>query len=145
MLSATLTQLIDISSVTCPEGTHARYAGEHEYVCPLQHCKCAVFQAVGDVQAANQQSAAAANRLPARAPQSTNGVERRWQIGDFDIGKPLGRGKFGNVYLARERNSKYIVALKAREQIVFNRTIVPAMIAMQVLQLHSTAERCCCC
>lgn len=37
---------------------------------------------------------------------------RTWQLQDFDIGKPLGRGKFGNVYLARERNSKYIVALK---------------------------------
>lgn len=34
------------------------------------------------------------------------------QLSDFDIGKPLGRGKFGNVYLAREKKSKYIVALK---------------------------------
>lgn len=32
---------------------------------------------------------------------------------DFEIGKPLGRGKFGDVYLARERKSKYIVAIKA--------------------------------
>ena len=39
---------------------------------------------------------------------------RSWQLTDFDIGKPLGRGKFGNVYLARERGSKYIVALKVR-------------------------------
>ncbi|KAK9834308.1 hypothetical protein WJX81_005470 [Elliptochloris bilobata] len=39
-------------------------------------------------------------------------AERRWQLEDFDIGKPLGRGKFGNVYLAREKNSKFIVALK---------------------------------
>lgn len=31
---------------------------------------------------------------------------------DFDIGRPLGKGKFGNVYLAREKSSKYIVALK---------------------------------
>lgn len=37
---------------------------------------------------------------------------RRWQLKDFDIGKPLGRGKFGNVYLAREKQSGYIVALK---------------------------------
>jgi aurora kinase len=37
---------------------------------------------------------------------------RRWQLDDFDIGKPLGRGKFGNVYLAREKQSGYIVALK---------------------------------
>ena len=37
---------------------------------------------------------------------------KRWSLVDFDIGKPLGRGKFGNVYLAREKQSKYIVALK---------------------------------
>jgi len=35
-----------------------------------------------------------------------------WQLSDFDIGRPLGRGKFGSVYLAREKHSKYIVALK---------------------------------
>ena len=40
------------------------------------------------------------------------GKSRRWQLGDFDIGKPLGRGKFGNVYLAREKQTGYIVALK---------------------------------
>lgn len=33
-------------------------------------------------------------------------------IADFDIGKSLGRGKFGNVYLAREKSSKFITALK---------------------------------
>lgn len=36
----------------------------------------------------------------------------RWCLEDFEIGKPLGRGKFGKVYLARERRTKYIVALK---------------------------------
>ncbi|KAF2348368.1 Protein kinase domain [Trinorchestia longiramus] len=35
-----------------------------------------------------------------------------WTINNFDIGRPLGKGKFGNVYLAREKKSKYIVALK---------------------------------
>eukprot|EP00607_Mallomonas_marina_P005533 CAMPEP_0182427952 /NCGR_PEP_ID=MMETSP1167-20130531/20915_1 /TAXON_ID=2988 /ORGANISM="Mallomonas Sp, Strain CCMP3275" /LENGTH=302 /DNA_ID=CAMNT_0024610559 /DNA_START=114 /DNA_END=1022 /DNA_ORIENTATION=- len=35
------------------------------------------------------------------------------KLQDFEIGKPLGRGKFGDVYLARERKSKFIVALKA--------------------------------
>jgi aurora kinase, other len=47
-----------------------------------------------------------------RASGSGVGKERRWQLSDFDIGKPLGRGKFGNVYLARERKSHYVVALK---------------------------------
>lgn len=31
---------------------------------------------------------------------------------NFDIGRALGKGKFGNVYLAREKKSKFIVALK---------------------------------
>uniref|UniRef100_A0A0B6YNZ9 Aurora kinase n=1 Tax=Arion vulgaris TaxID=1028688 RepID=A0A0B6YNZ9_9EUPU len=35
-----------------------------------------------------------------------------WTLADFDIGRPLGKGKFGNVYLAREKKSKYILALK---------------------------------
>jgi len=37
---------------------------------------------------------------------------KNWTIDDFEIGKPLGRGKFGHVYLAREKKSKFIVALK---------------------------------
>jgi hypothetical protein len=37
---------------------------------------------------------------------------RRWEITDFVLGKPLGKGKFGNVYLAREKSSKKNVALK---------------------------------
>ncbi|XP_058038855.1 aurora kinase B isoform X2 [Ahaetulla prasina] len=37
---------------------------------------------------------------------------RIFTIDDFEIGRPLGKGKFGNVYLAREKTSKFIVALK---------------------------------
>lgn len=39
-------------------------------------------------------------------------TKKKWRLSDFDIGKPLGRGKFGCVYLAREKSAKYIVALK---------------------------------
>ncbi|KAM3823913.1 aurora kinase C-like [Vipera latastei] len=38
--------------------------------------------------------------------------QRTFTIDDFEIGRPLGKGKFGNVYLAREKESKFIVALK---------------------------------
>lgn len=41
--------------------------------------------------------------------------KKKWTLDDFDIGKSLGKGKFGNVYLAREKNSKFIVALKVCE------------------------------
>ncbi|XP_059760457.1 aurora kinase C isoform X2 [Balaenoptera ricei] len=37
---------------------------------------------------------------------------RRLTIDDFEIGRPLGKGKFGNVYLARLKESHFIVALK---------------------------------
>ncbi len=35
-----------------------------------------------------------------------------WSIRDFEIGRGLGKGKFGMVYLARDKRSKKIVALK---------------------------------
>ncbi|OQR95282.1 aurora-like protein kinase [Achlya hypogyna] len=50
---------------------------------------------------------------------SSNGSttkERVWKLVDFDIGRPLGSGKFGTVYLAREKQSKYVVALKVLQK-----------------------------
>lgn len=38
--------------------------------------------------------------------------KKKWSLSNFDIGRPLGRGKFGNVYLAREKETKFVVALK---------------------------------
>lgn len=31
---------------------------------------------------------------------------------DFDIGKNLGKGRFGSVYLVREKKSRFILCLK---------------------------------
>ncbi|XP_060081509.1 aurora kinase A-like [Ylistrum balloti] len=42
----------------------------------------------------------------------TEAARKKWTLEDFDIGRPLGKGKFGNVYLAREKSTKYVVALK---------------------------------
>ena len=33
----------------------------------------------------------------------SGGKENPWTLSDFEIGRPLGKGKFGNVYLAREK------------------------------------------
>ena len=52
-------------------------------------------------------SSAAAEDVASRARAG-----KQWCLNDFEIGKPLGRGTFGSVYLARERKSKYIVAIK---------------------------------
>ncbi|KAI9504661.1 kinase-like domain-containing protein [Coemansia spiralis] len=38
--------------------------------------------------------------------------DRRWCLSDFDIGRVLGKGKFGRAYLAREKKTNFICALK---------------------------------
>ena len=35
-----------------------------------------------------------------------------WHLGMFEIGKPLGKGKFGRVYLAKTRSTGFVCALK---------------------------------
>jgi hypothetical protein len=43
---------------------------------------------------------------------SINDENRPWNVDDFILGKPLGKGKFGNVYLARQKQGNAQVALK---------------------------------
>ncbi|KAL0248604.1 hypothetical protein GEMRC1_003838 [Eukaryota sp. GEM-RC1] len=43
-------------------------------------------------------------------------MTRSWSLADFDIGRLLGEGQFGKVYLAREKKSKFIVALKVLQK-----------------------------
>lgn len=42
--------------------------------------------------------------------------EKTWSLNDFEIGGPLGNGKFGKVYLAREKQTHFIVAIKVLEK-----------------------------
>lgn len=44
--------------------------------------------------------------------RALKGPDYKWTMSDFQIGAPLGRGKFGRVYLAREKNTHYMVAIK---------------------------------
>jgi aurora kinase len=70
---------------------------------------------------------AAASTQPARPSEAHQGHRRtltdtalyaqpaqpkQWHLGMFEIGKPLGKGKFGRVYLAKERTSGFVCALK---------------------------------
>ncbi|CAJ0598544.1 unnamed protein product [Cylicocyclus nassatus] len=63
----------------------------------------------------------AVSRKTAAAPpeQQRNSRNQMWEIDDFDIGRPLGKGKFGSVFVARSKEEKIIVALKVlfKEQI----------------------------
>lgn len=50
------------------------------------------------------------------------GISKQFCLNDFEIGRKLGRGKFGRVYLARERKSNFIIALKllSKRQLIKN-------------------------
>ena len=51
-----------------------------------------------------------AGKTPGKTPLKPD--TRVWSLESFDVGKPLGRGKFGNVYTAREKSTQKVVALK---------------------------------
>ncbi|KAG8579097.1 hypothetical protein GDO81_010714, partial [Engystomops pustulosus] len=57
-------------------------------------------------------AAADQNKVPPATVTKEEGKKKQWCLEDFEIGRPLGKGKFGNVYLAREKQSKFILALK---------------------------------
>ncbi|XP_055993170.1 aurora kinase C-like [Sorex fumeus] len=56
------------------------------------------------------EEAAAGPLLP--RGQSRQRWTKPFTINDFEIGRPLGKGKFGSVYLARLKENHFIVALK---------------------------------
>jgi len=51
-----------------------------------------------------------------------------WRISDFEVGRPLGIGKFGHVYLARAKKTKAIVALK----VLYKKQISEARYELQI-------------
>uniref|UniRef100_A0A914ZB46 Aurora kinase n=1 Tax=Panagrolaimus superbus TaxID=310955 RepID=A0A914ZB46_9BILA len=57
-------------------------------------------------------------------------LNKVWKLSDFDIGKPLGKGKFGSVYLAREKGSLIVVALK----ILFKSQLINAQVELQLVR-----------
>lgn len=54
----------------------------------------------------------------------------KWSLDDFDVGAPLGRGKFGRVYLAREKTTNYMVALKT----LFKTELMKSRVEKQALR-----------
>ncbi|KAL7299989.1 hypothetical protein TKK_0007303 [Trichogramma kaykai] len=53
-----------------------------------------------------------------------------WSLNDFEVGAPLGRGKFGRVYLARDKNTHYMVALKT----LFKTELIKSRVEKQALR-----------
>ncbi|XP_030331196.1 aurora kinase C-like isoform X1 [Strigops habroptila] len=65
-----------------------------------------------DVEEAEALPEAGQDPLEAGAEPAPVPQPKIFSMDDFEVGRPLGRGKFGRVYLARERSSKVLVALK---------------------------------
>jgi hypothetical protein len=57
-------------------------------------------------------AAALSSRLSLSQVPFSFAPSARHTLEDFDLGRPLGRGKYGRVYLARERQHNFICALK---------------------------------
>lgn len=64
----------------------------------------------------------------ATQPEEIPRGPKEWTVKSFEIGRKLGRGKFGRVYLARERESGYIVALK----VLFKSELAEAKVEKQL-------------
>jgi len=54
----------------------------------------------------------------------------KWSLDDFDLGSRLGRGKFGRVFIAREKQTGYVVALKT----LVKSEIVKGRVERQILR-----------
>jgi len=55
-----------------------------------------------------------------------------FHLGMFEIGRPLGKGKFGRVYLARERKSGFVCALKVLHKDEITRGRVEKQVAREI-------------
>ncbi|KOC62259.1 Aurora kinase B [Habropoda laboriosa] len=65
------------------------------------------------------------------------GPRYQWSLNDFEIGAPLGRGKFGRVYLAREKTTEYMVALKTLYKVELMKGRVEKQVMREIeIQTH---------
>jgi len=51
------------------------------------------------------------NTEQSRCPTNRR-TKKPWKLDDFEIGQPLGTGRFGKIVLAREKRTKFVCALK---------------------------------
>ncbi|KAG5339733.1 Serine/threonine-protein kinase ark1 [Termitomyces sp. Mn162] len=66
----------------------------------------------------------AAEELALDSSASRKYPTKEWHLSDFDMGRPLGKGKFGRVYMVRTKaEPRYILALKTlyKSEIVHNK------------------------
>ncbi|KDR82404.1 hypothetical protein GALMADRAFT_87696 [Galerina marginata CBS 339.88] len=71
----------------------------------------------------------AAEELALDSSVSKRSPTREWSLHDFDMGRPLGKGKFGRVYMVRTKaEPKYTIALKT----LYKSEIVQSKVEKQI-------------
>ena len=61
---------------------------------------------------------------------------KNFHLGMFEIGKPLGKGKFGRVYLAKERSTGFVCALKVLHKSELQQGKVEKQVRREI-EIHS--------
>ena len=61
---------------------------------------------------------------------------KKFHLGMFEIGKPLGKGKFGRVYLAKERSTGFVCALKVLHKSELQQGKVEKQVRREI-EIHS--------
>lgn len=93
-------------------GTNDNASAHHYQAAAMSRSNASTSSTAGGTNNNNNSTAV----IPAVYPHGGGPLHvrppRPWTLTDFEIGRPLGKGKFGSVYLAREKHSKYIVGLK---------------------------------
>jgi aurora kinase len=117
---ATSKPLIGLSSSTDPSSATAAYRMRLPYQTPLQ--KLATTNATKNAARISTLPIISTARLSSELNATHHGAltevasvlstPKTWNLSMFDIGKPLGKGKFGRVYLAKEKMSGFVCALK---------------------------------
>ncbi|XP_020295663.1 aurora kinase C-like [Pseudomyrmex gracilis] len=83
---------------------------------------------ITDSKTGDSSKVSSSNADSSKNENQKNENQKRWVLSDFDIGRPLGKGKFGNVYLAREKKSRFVIAMK----VLYKSQIEDAKISHQV-------------
>ncbi|CBZ28067.1 putative protein kinase [Leishmania mexicana MHOM/GT/2001/U1103] len=80
---------------------------------------------------------------PARRSLSPATAARRWSLSGFDIGRRIGHGHSGKTFLAREKRSKVVVALKVFNDDYAQRHDGGASMFERAMRLQAAAGRHC--
>lgn len=83
------------------------------------------------------------NRTSLEVQQQQQQIEsnRSWKVSDFTLGKPLGKGKFGNVYYAKQKISNFPIALKVLFKSQMNNETICKMLKREIeIQYHLKHE-----